>query len=108
MTTLLQDLRYGVRSTLAQPGFSIVVILTLALAIGANTVSFSFTNILLLRPLPVRDQDTLGWIFMVDPQRGGDRGLVSIPDLLDYRNSLQSFENIAATSSGGPYPCAKA
>jgi putative ABC transport system permease protein len=99
MTTLLQDLRYGVRSTLAQPGFSIVVILTLALAIGANTVSFSFTNILLLRPLPVRDQDTLGWIFMVDPQRGGDRGLVSIPDLLDYRSSLQSFDNVAATSS---------
>jgi putative ABC transport system permease protein len=99
MGTLIQDLRYGVRSVMAQPGFSIVVILTLALAIGANTVSFSFTNILLLRPLPVRDQDTLAWIFMVDPQRGGDRGLVSIPDLLDYRSSLQSFENIAATST---------
>ena len=100
MSTLVQDLRYGVRSVLAQPGFSLVVILTLALAIGANTVTFSFTNILLLRPLPVHDQDTLGWIFMVDPQRGGDRGLVSIPDLLDYRSSLQSFENIAATSTG--------
>jgi predicted permease len=99
MSTLLQDLRYGVRSVLAQPGFSLVVILTLALAIGANTVTFSFTNILLLRPLPVHDQDTLGWIFMVDPQRGGDRGLISIPDLLDYRNSLQSFQNIAATST---------
>jgi putative ABC transport system permease protein len=100
MATLIQDLRYGVRSVLAQPGFSLVVVLTLALAIGANTVTFSFTNILLLRPLPVHDQDTLAWIFMVDPQRGGDRGLVSIPDLLDYRSSLQSFENIAATSTG--------
>jgi putative ABC transport system permease protein len=98
--TLLQDLRYGARSVLGQPCFSLVIVLTLALAIGANTVTFSFTNILVVRPLPVRDQDTLGWIFTVDPQRGGNRGSVSIPDLLDYRASLTSFESIAATTSG--------
>jgi putative ABC transport system permease protein len=100
LNTFLQDFRYGARTVLSQPGFSLIIVLTLALAIGANTVTFSFTNVLVLRPLPVKDQDTLGWIFMVDPQRGGDRGPVSIPDLLDYRASLTSFENIAATSPG--------
>jgi putative ABC transport system permease protein len=98
MRTFLQDLHHGVRIARSQPGFSLTIILTLALAIGANTVIFSFTNILLLRPLPVRDQDTLGWIFMIDPQRGGDRGLMSLPDLLDYRTALTSFENVAATT----------
>ena len=60
MRTLLQDLRYGVRMVRRQPTFSLVVILTLALAIGANTVIFSFANILMLRPLPLKDSDTLG------------------------------------------------
>ena len=100
MGAFLQDIRYGARTIVGQPGFSLIIVLTLALAIGANTVTFSFTNILVLRPLPVKDQDTLGWIFMKDPQRGGDRGPSSIPDLLDYRASLTSFERIAATSPG--------
>ena len=97
MGALLQDLRYGARIVWRLPGYSLLIVLTLALAIGANTVIFSFANILALRPLPVRDQDTLGWIFMNDPQRGGTRGPLSIPELLDYRASLRSFESIAAT-----------
>ena len=97
MSTLIQDLRYGARAVVHHPGFSLIIVLTLALAIGANTVAFSFTNILVVRPLPVRDQETLGWIFMVDPQRGGDRVPLSIPDLLDYRTSLQSFTSIGGT-----------
>ena len=98
MRTFLQDLRYGIRVALSQPGFSLTVVMTLALAIGANTVIFSFTNLLLLRPLPLHDQKTVAFIFMVDPQLGGDRGNVSIPDLLDYRSALTSFNNIAATT----------
>ena len=74
MRTLLQDLRYGARMVRRQPAFSAVVVMTLALAIGANTVIFSFANILLLRPLPLREPSTLGWIFAVDPHRGGNRG----------------------------------
>ena len=98
MSTLLQDIRYGTRMVTKQPGFALIIVLTLALAIGANTVAFSFTNILVLRPLPVQDQDTLTWIFTMDPQRGGNRGLNSIPDFVDYRSALQSFSNIAASS----------
>src|SRR5215203_6693017 len=99
MRALLQDLRYGGRIIRRQPGYSLLIVCTLALAIGANTVIFSFANILVLKPLPMKDQDTLGWIFMLDPQRGGTRGAQSIPDLLDYRTGLPSFANIAATTS---------
>jgi putative ABC transport system permease protein len=97
MRTFLQDLHYGARIVARRPGFAFVIVLTLALAIGANTVTFSFTNILLLRPLPVRDQDTLGFVFGLNPQRGTERGATSIPDLLDYRESLTSFSSIAAS-----------
>src|SRR5512134_1687282 len=98
MRALLQDLRYGARMVRKNPGFSSIIVLTLALAIGANTVIFSFTNVLLIRPLPIRDQDGLGWIFTIDPQRGTDRGASSMPDYIDYRDSLKSFQSIALTS----------
>lgn len=100
MRTLLQDLRYGARSARRQPGFSFVVVLTLALAIGANTVIFSFANILLLRPLPLRNPETLGWVFLIDPHTRGARGPMSIPEFLDYRRSLTSFESLAASVRG--------
>ena len=98
MRTLVQDLRYGVRMVRRQPTFSIVVVLTLALAIGANTVIFSFANILLLRPLPLKDPDSLGWVFGIDPHRGGNRSPLSIPELIDYRKALTSFASLAGTT----------
>src|SRR6185503_17975942 len=70
---------------------------TLALAIGANTVIFSFANVLLLRPLPLKDTQTLGWIFAIDPHRGGNRGPLSIAEFMDYRRSLTSFESLGAS-----------
>ena len=97
MRTFIQDLTYGARMVRRQPTFSLVVVLTLALAIGANTVIFSFANILLLRPLPLKDTQTLGWIFNVDPHRGGNREPLSIPELLDYRRSLSTFSEIGAS-----------
>src|SRR5260221_2876022 len=97
MRTLLQDLVYGARTARRQPAFSLVVVLTLALAIGANTVIFSFANILLIRPLPLGDTGTLGWVFLVDPHTRGDRGQLSIAEFSDYRRSLTSFESLAAS-----------
>ncbi|HJR60064.1 MAG TPA: ABC transporter permease [Vicinamibacterales bacterium] len=95
MRALLQDLRFGARIVWRQPGYALLIASTLALAIGANTVIFSFANVLALRPLPLKDHDTLGWIFLNDPQRGGSRGPLSVSELLDYRASLESFESIA-------------
>jgi putative ABC transport system permease protein len=100
MRTIVQDLRYGTRVISRQPGLSLIIVVTLGLAIGANTVIFSFTNVLVVRPLPVRDQSTLGFLLMTDPQRGHDRALVSVPDLLDYRDSVGTVEHIAGTSTG--------
>ena len=97
MRTMIQDFAFGVRMVRRQPSFSLIVVMTLALAIGANTVIFSFANVLLLRPLPLKDTATLGWIFAVDPHHGGDRQPLSIPEFLDYRKSLTSFESIGAS-----------
>jgi uncharacterized protein (DUF2062 family) len=53
METLWRDVRYGVRSWLRTPGFTLIVVLTLAIGIGANTTVFSIINTLFLNPLPV-------------------------------------------------------
>ena len=96
MRTLLQDVLYGARMVRKSPAFALVIVVTLALAIGANTVIFSFTNVLVVKPLPIKDQDRLGWIFTIDPQRGGNRGQSSLPDYLHIRESAKSFEKLAA------------
>ena len=65
MRTLIQDMRYGLRMLLKNPGFTIVAALTLALAIGANTAIFSVINALVLKSLPVEHNDEL--VIIGDP-----------------------------------------
>ena len=100
MRTVLQDLRYGARMVRTQPAFSAVVVATLALAIGANTVIFSFANVLLVRPLPLASPQTLGWIFGTDPRGTETRAAISIPDFLDYRRSLTTFQAVGGSVRG--------
>ncbi len=97
MRNLWRDLTLGVRTALRSPGYSAIAIITLALAIGANTVLFSIANPLLVRALPVKDPDTLGWMSMLNPSSGVTaRGRSSIADLLDWRATSRSFSAIAA------------
>jgi putative ABC transport system permease protein len=98
METLVQDLRYGVRMMWKRPGFAAVVVLTLALGIGANTAIFSAVNAVLLRPLPYRNAERLVWV--AGNVRGGtNRASVSPADFLDYRAQNTVFEEFAASLS---------
>ena len=96
MTESLRDLRYGVRRLTRSPTFTVVVILTLALGIGANTTIFSIVNSLLLRPLPYPEPGQLVTLNHVYPSVDLVAG-VSAPGFRDYRDRTQSFENVAIT-----------
>ena len=97
MTTLLQDLRYAIRLLKKSPGFTLAAVLTLALAIGANTVVFGILDALVLRPLNVPHAGSL-WAI----QRGNDKAINhSYPDYLDLRERNRSFEDLAAYNVTG-------
>jgi putative ABC transport system permease protein len=88
----VQDLRYGKRLLVKNPGFTLIAIVTLALGIGANTAIFSVVNAFLLRPLPYGDADRL---VMVDSQHRGQSIGVSFPDYDDWRQQNNVFDDLA-------------
>lgn len=94
MNTFWQDLRYGARMLLKQPGFTLILVLTLALGIGANGVIFSLVNALLLRPLPVEKPHELAAVFTSDFS-SGEFGASSYPDYAAFRDRNQSFSGLA-------------
>ena len=102
METLIQDVRYGVRVMRKRPWFTAVVVLTLALGIGANTAIFSVVNAVLLRPLPYRNAERLVWV-SGNVRGGTNRASVSPPDYVDYRAQNTVFEEFAASTSV-PFP----
>src|SRR5215813_4822983 len=92
MTTLLRDLRYGVRMLLKTPGMTFVVILALALGIGANTAIFSVINAVLLKPLPFDHPEQL--LFLNERSPVLDEMSISYPNFTDWRNQNHVFEKI--------------
>jgi predicted permease len=93
---LWQDVRFGLRILTKSPSFTAVTVLTLALAIGANTVIFSAVYAVLLKPLPFRDSDRLVFIEKKNPSRGWDRNPISPAEILAWRNQSEAFEDMAA------------
>src|SRR5882724_3241744 len=100
MGTLIQNLRYAIRAFWSTPGFAVVVVLTLALGIGANTAIFSVVYSALLRPLPYHEPGKLLHLgesrTQADYSAGGAQA--SYPDYLDWKLAAKSIQSFAAYS----------
>ena len=102
MGGLAQDLRYALRQLRKNPAFSAVAVLTLALGIGCALTMFSVYEGTILNRPPVRDLDRLANVWAVNYQTGADRGSFSIPDFLDLRSHMTTFEELAAFAGSDP------
>jgi predicted permease len=108
MGALLQDIRYGVRMLVKNPGFTAIAVLTLALGIGANTAIFSVLDSVLLRKLPVVHSERL--VLLTNPDshgqslgsEGGDRSLLAYSEFEYLRDHNEVFSGIFAADSSLP------
>src|SRR2546430_1178263 len=101
METLWQDLRYGLRMLVKNPGFTLIAALTLALGIGANTAIFSVVNAVLLRPLPYKEPERLVRVYSEFPTMNLRKFWVSPPEFFELQNEAKSWEALGAWSMGG-------
>jgi putative ABC transport system permease protein len=95
---LISDLRYAVRSLSRARGFTLAVVLTLGLGIGANTAIFSVVRGVLLRPLPHKDGERLVYLRHSMKGPGGENVNFSVPEITDFRESAKSLAGIAEYS----------
>jgi putative ABC transport system permease protein len=96
MQTLLQDLRYGTRMLLKQPGFTLVAVVTLGLGIGATTTVFSTVDALILRPFNFARQERLIVVWEQNLAVGNVRGAVAPGNFTDWREQNQTCEQLVA------------
>ncbi len=95
---MLADLRFSLRSLAKAHGFTLTVVLTLGLGIGANTAIFSVVRGVLLRPLPHRDGDRLVYLRQSVEGPGGENVLFSVPEIDDFREGASTLGGIAEYS----------
>ena len=106
LETLLQDLRYGLRTLRKSPGFTVVAVTTLALGIGANTAIFSTISGILLRKPTVTDPDRVMMLLSVSRSRGledSPERPASAPDFLSWREQTEAFSGLAAMDAWHDY-----
>lgn len=102
MGILMQDLRFAFRQMVKKPGFTAVVVLTMALGIGANAAIFSVLDAVLLKPLPYSNPDRLikVWTRFTGIGAPNDQNWVSAPEFRDFQQLNSSFSDLAAIGSG--------
>jgi putative ABC transport system permease protein len=93
MTTLMEDIRYGLRMLRQAPGFALIVVLTLALGIGANTALFSVVNGVLLHPLPYPEPEQL--VRLHESKPSFETGSISYPNFRDWQKENKTFSAMA-------------
>jgi putative ABC transport system permease protein len=94
LDAIASDTRRAMRSMVARPGFTLAVVVTLALGIGANTAIFSVVNAVLLRPLPYEDASRLVMLWENDRNSGTVREPASVPDFFDFLERNHVFSGI--------------
>src|SRR5689334_15076129 len=95
MTTFLQDIRYAIRTLRRSAALSLVIVVSLAIGIGANTAIFSVVNALLLKPLPYPDPDRLAVLWLRSPGINIPQDLPSPGQFIDVRSENRSFEEMS-------------
>ena len=95
MSLIGQDVLHGARLFVKQPGYALAAVVTLALAIGANTLIFTMANVLVLKPLPIREPERLGWIFATGPDVISWRGPISLPEYVTYRDGAPAYSTLS-------------
>jgi putative ABC transport system permease protein len=96
MESFIQDMRFGARMLLKNPGFMLIAVLTLALGIGANTAIFSVVDATLLRPLPYPESERLVTLWSTSKTPAGGRFNSCVPDYRAWREQNQVFEGLGA------------
>ncbi len=96
--SFFEDVRFGARMLTKDPKFTAVVVLALALGIGANTTVFTLVNAVLFRGLPFERADRIMHIASTRVSRGNDRMGVSYPDFKDWKAQTKTFQNLGAFS----------
>jgi predicted permease len=91
-----RDFRHALRLFWRRPGFTAVVVLTLALGIGANTAIFSVVNAVLLRPLPYKEPASLAMLWSEDSAHGLQEGRVSLLNFADWKSRSHTFDKMTA------------
>ena len=99
--SMFKDIQFAVRSLLKRPGFTLIVVLTLALGIGANAAVFSVINAVLLRPLPYRDSDRVVTLWQNNIKAGQTNNHVSPANFVDWSEQSSSFEAMAGIEPFG-------
>jgi predicted permease len=93
MQTIWQDIRFGVRTFIKAPGFTLVAVLSIALGVAANTSVFTVVNAMLFKPMPVAEPDRLVALYTSEPNSGFPLAF-SYPDYKDYRDNNDVFSDL--------------